>query len=103
MVGVELTAAYKVSNEDRAIADAAPDPRAEERAVVARAQAGDLEAFEVLYRANLGRVYALCYRMAGNSATAVPFPVQTPRGRVASQWLAWNLRRRTRLAMRTDP
>jgi RNA polymerase sigma-70 factor (ECF subfamily) len=38
--------------------------------VVARAQAGDLEAFEVLYRANLGRVYALCYRMAGDASLA---------------------------------
>ena len=38
--------------------------------MVARAQAGDLEAFEVLYRANLGRVYALCYRMAGDASLA---------------------------------
>jgi RNA polymerase sigma-70 factor (ECF subfamily) len=37
---------------------------------VARAQAGDLEAFEVLYRANVGRVYALCYRMAGDASLA---------------------------------
>jgi RNA polymerase sigma-70 factor (ECF subfamily) len=71
VVGVELTAAYEVvADEVRAIADAAPDRRAEERALVARAQAGDLEAFEVLYRANLGRVYALCYRMAGDASLA---------------------------------
>ena len=81
MVGVELTAAYEfvatqrdgghsARDEVRAIADAAPDRRAEERALVARAQAGDLEAFEVLYRANLGRVYALCYRMAGDASLA---------------------------------
>jgi len=88
---VELTAAYEVvatqtdgghrvatqtdgghsaRNEARAITDAAPDRRAEERALVVRAQAGDLEAFEVLYRANVGRVYALCYRMAGDASLA---------------------------------
>ena len=54
----------------RLIADAAPDPRADERALVARAQAGDLDAFEALYRANRGRVYALCYRMAGEATLA---------------------------------
>jgi RNA polymerase sigma-70 factor (ECF subfamily) len=71
VVGVELTAAYKVVRDEvLTIAEAAPDPRAEERALVARAQAGDLEAFEVLYRANLGRVYALCYRMAGDASLA---------------------------------
>jgi len=62
VVGVELTAAYELAatqrdgghrvatqrDEVRAIADAAPDRRTEERALVARAQAGDLEAFEVL-------------------------------------------------------
>ena len=34
-------------------------------ALVARAQAGDIAAFEQLYRANVGRVYALCYRWPG--------------------------------------
>ena len=91
MVGVELTAAYEVvatqtdgghrvatqtdgghsaRDEVRPITDAVPDRRAEERALVARAQAGDLAAFEVLYRANVGRVYALCYRMAGDASLA---------------------------------
>jgi RNA polymerase sigma-70 factor (ECF subfamily) len=70
VVDVELTAAYEVGDEVKAIADAAPDPRAEERALVARAQAGDLEAFEALYRAHRGRVYALCYRMAGEASLA---------------------------------
>jgi len=36
-----------------------------EAELVRRAQAGDRVAFEQLYRDNVGRVYALCYRMAG--------------------------------------
>ncbi len=34
------------------------------------AQSGDPEAFEQVYRANAGRVYALCLRMSGNAAEA---------------------------------
>jgi RNA polymerase sigma-70 factor (ECF subfamily) len=36
-----------------------------EAELVRRAQAGDRTAFEQLYRDNVRRVYALCYRMAG--------------------------------------
>ena len=46
------------------------DPRAEERRLVSRAQAGDMAAFEELYRRNVGRVYALCMRMAGDASLA---------------------------------
>jgi RNA polymerase sigma-70 factor, ECF subfamily len=46
------------------------DPRAEERRLVSRAQAGDMAAFEELYRRNVGRVYALCMRLAGDSSLA---------------------------------
>lgn len=81
VVGVELTADYELvaqqlpggrseGDEGKVIKDMAADPRADERALVARAQAGDLEAFEALYRANRGRVYALCYRMAGEATLA---------------------------------
>lgn len=42
----------------------------EEREVVARAQGGDVTAFEQLYRSNAGRVYGLCLRLSGNPATA---------------------------------
>jgi RNA polymerase sigma-70 factor (ECF subfamily) len=35
-----------------------------------RAAAGDVEAFEELYRVNVGRVYALCLRMAGDPTLA---------------------------------
>jgi len=38
---------------------------------VRRAQAGDVDAFEVLYRENAGRIYALCLRlMAGDAPDA---------------------------------
>ena len=44
--------------------------QAEEREVVSRAQAGDVSAFEQLYRTNAGRVYGLCLRLSGNPTTA---------------------------------
>src|SRR3954470_4867256 len=47
----------------------------EERAAaldtIRRAQSGDVDAFEVLYRENAGRIYALCLRLkAGDSTDA---------------------------------
>ena len=46
-----------------------PSTTAEEKAAtldcIRRAQAGDVDAFEVLYRENSGRVYALCIRLRG--------------------------------------
>jgi RNA polymerase sigma-70 factor (ECF subfamily) len=42
----------------------------DELRLVRAAQAGDLSAFEALYRSAVGLVYALCLRMAGNSALA---------------------------------
>jgi len=44
--------------------------RARERELVRAAQNGDLLAFEQLYRDNLGRVYALCFRLAGQADLA---------------------------------
>jgi len=38
--------------------------------LVRKAQAGDMPAFEELYRLNSGRVYALCLRMCGNAGYA---------------------------------
>lgn len=38
--------------------------------LIRRAQAGDTEAFERLYRANVGRIYALCLRLAGDPVRA---------------------------------
>lgn len=37
---------------------------------VARARSGDVPAFERLYRANVGRVYAVCLRMSGDADAA---------------------------------
>ncbi len=39
-------------------------------ALISRARDGDKQAFEQLYRENVGRVYALCLRMMGDSAMA---------------------------------
>ena len=41
-----------------------------EREDVAAAKGGDAAAFERLYRANVGRVFALCVRMTGNRTMA---------------------------------
>jgi RNA polymerase sigma-70 factor (ECF subfamily) len=58
------------AGEDIAInANAEPDG-ADERALVRQAQEGDATAFEQLYRANVRRIYALCYRLAGEATLA---------------------------------
>src|SRR6266403_1679355 len=41
-----------------------------ERETIRRAQRGDSDAFERIYHAHCRRIYALCLRMAGNSAEA---------------------------------
>jgi RNA polymerase sigma-70 factor (ECF subfamily) len=46
------------------------DDRAAERGLVARAQQGDLAAFEELYRRHVSRVFALCCRLAGDGLRA---------------------------------
>lgn len=46
------------------------DRRAEEARLVRRAQAGDLSAFEELYRLNVGKVYGLCLRMSAEPSLA---------------------------------
>src|SRR5215510_8103860 len=48
---------------------AATDPR-EVEAHVREAQAGDVSAFERLYRANVGRVFALCIRLTADTSHA---------------------------------
>jgi RNA polymerase sigma-70 factor (ECF subfamily) len=44
--------------------------RAREWELVQAARAGEASAFEQLYKENVKRVYALCYRMAGNAQQA---------------------------------
>jgi RNA polymerase sigma-70 factor, ECF subfamily len=46
-----------------------PEPE-NDQAVVARAQRGDVRAFEQLYRGNAGRVFALCLRMTADRQKA---------------------------------
>src|SRR5438132_14234998 len=41
-----------------------------ESETIRRAQRGDADAFERIYRAHCRRIYALCLRMAGNSTEA---------------------------------
>lgn len=49
---------------------ASPIPQADDHRLVERARAGSVPAFEALYRQNIGRIYALCLRLAGDAATA---------------------------------
>ncbi|MGE5235226.1 MAG: RNA polymerase sigma factor [Acidobacteriota bacterium] len=42
----------------------------DDRLLVRRAQAGDLAAFEALYRAHIGRIHALCLRLSGQASLA---------------------------------
>ena len=48
----------------------APDPPDDIMELVRRVQAGDVEAFEPLYRSHVDRVYALCLRMSDSSTEA---------------------------------
>ena len=48
-----------------------------DQALVQRAQAGDTSAFEALYRAHVGRVYALCRRMVNNETRAAELTQDT--------------------------
>lgn len=52
------------------IASLVQDDRAAERELIARAQAGDVAAFEDLYRRHVPRVFGLCCRLAGDGLRA---------------------------------
>jgi RNA polymerase sigma-70 factor (ECF subfamily) len=52
-----------------------PDPGESE--CVARARAGDMAAFERLYRAHVGRVHGLCLRMTGHPEAAEDLTQET--------------------------
>ncbi len=64
--------AYSADADARggAIAIETEDRRAEEARLVAQAQAGDLSAFEDLYRRNVSKVYGLCFRMCSDPSLA---------------------------------
>jgi len=70
-MGVETMATFPISNPvpPRAAMRVAGEPASREH-LVDRAAGGDAEAFEELYRENVGRVYLLCLRMCGNPSTA---------------------------------
>jgi RNA polymerase sigma-70 factor (ECF subfamily) len=48
----------------------AADTEDDAGALVERARAGDVSAFECLYRREAGRIHALCLRLCGDTATA---------------------------------
>ena len=48
-----------------------------DEALVGRAQAGDTRAFEALYRAHVGRVYAICIRMVADEGRAAELTQDT--------------------------
>ncbi|MFN7974391.1 MAG: sigma-70 family RNA polymerase sigma factor [Acidobacteriota bacterium] len=57
------TAAQALALVPTAIADAVPD-------LVARAQAGEVAAFEALYRTHVGRIHGLCLRLTADRSLA---------------------------------
>jgi RNA polymerase sigma-70 factor (ECF subfamily) len=61
--------------EALAIANSPGRPGLEEE--VERAQAGDLQAFESVYRRHAGRVYAICLRMSADPARAEDLTQET--------------------------
>ena len=65
---VDIALCQPAAAEEIAITASAEGPG--DRELVRRAQEGDVTAFEQLYRANVRRVYALCYRFAGDAPLA---------------------------------
>ena len=75
MTGILFPVKMKTSAVTSDTIGPTPSTIGEERAatldIVRRAQAGDVDAFELLYREHAGRIYALCLRlMASDSADA---------------------------------
>lgn len=50
--------------------EAIPDMSADNTMIIRRAQEGDREAFHLLYREHIGRVYAVCWRLLGDRQKA---------------------------------
>ena len=77
-MGVETMATFPISNPvpHRVAMRVAGEAQAREH-LVERAAGGDAEAFEELYRENVGRVYLLCLRMCGNPSIAEELAQET--------------------------
>ena len=67
---METTAGLAIRSAGHAAKAPAPAARTAELELARAAQAGDVAAFEALYRATVGLVHALCLRMAGDAALA---------------------------------
>ena len=52
------------------VPDGDADTRLQDARLLERARAGDVDAFEHVYRREVGRVYALCLRMSGDAGRA---------------------------------
>ncbi len=67
--GLHLMTESMQSDEHPMVPEASP-PVISSAALVSRVLAGDVDAFESLYRAHSGAVYALCLRMSGDTVLA---------------------------------
>jgi len=68
---VETTATFRSDQASAAVVmRVAKNAPSSETALVDRAARGEIDAFEELYRANSGRIYALCLRMTGDPGLA---------------------------------
>jgi RNA polymerase sigma-70 factor (ECF subfamily) len=65
-----LALAAPISGAGEAVPGPEDERRAAERALVGRAQGGDVQAFEALYRQHVRRVFGLCWRLASDDAGA---------------------------------
>lgn len=65
-----MTMATSKATRPPVIAETAGASRAEELALVERCRAGDLTAFEAIYRTHAGRLYSVACRVIGNPADA---------------------------------
>jgi RNA polymerase sigma-70 factor (ECF subfamily) len=67
---VETARVVDAASTDHGMIVAMGDPARNEKILVKRAQRGQIDAFEALYRSHVGRVYAVCRRMCGDPSLA---------------------------------
>jgi RNA polymerase sigma-70 factor (ECF subfamily) len=68
MTGSERRDAIEIGHEARDTRP--PEPAEADRITIARAQRGDMQAYEQLYRVHVARVHALCLRLGGDATRA---------------------------------